>query len=119
MLNQAAFAYSHVVESAAALACAAAIVGSTFESFWVNPDQPACSESDGPQPEAAAFTLHPAARSRSRSARSAGFCSSAMVRSSFRRHGGVWTGKVSVSCTVETSTGAVTPICWNSRNFST
>src|SRR2546422_1431827 len=48
------------------------------DSFCVNPDQPADSDTDGPQLEVAAFTPQPAARSRSRSALSEGFCCSAM-----------------------------------------
>ena len=118
-MYHALFAYSHLVESADALACAAAIVGLMSDSFCVNPDQPADSDTDGPQLEVAAFTPHPAARSRSRSALSEGFCCSAMPSRSLSRQVGVWTVNVSVSCTVPRSTGADTPICWNSRSFST
>src|SRR5438094_4887142 len=77
-LNHALFAYAHVAESAAALDRAPAMVGLMSDSFCVNPDQAADSATDGPQLEDAAFTPHPAARSRSRSALSEGFCCSAI-----------------------------------------
>src|SRR6266478_8628008 len=113
MFNHAAFSYAHAKESVCALCRIAAIVGLMSDSFCVNPDQPADSDTDGPQLEVAAFTPHPAARSRSRNALSEGFCCSAIPSRSGNRQLGVWTLKVSVSCTVPRSTGADTPICWN------
>ena len=85
----------------------------------VNPAQDADNDSDGPQVAEAAFTPQPAARSRWRSALSAGFCSSAIFSRSPSCQAGVCTAKLSVSCTVATSNGADTPICWNRRSFST
>src|SRR3989441_1553513 len=86
----------------------APMVGLMSDSFCVNPDQPADSDTDGPQLEEAAFTPHPAARSRSRNALSDGFCCSAIPSRSGNRQLGVWTLNVSVSCTVPRSTGADT-----------
>src|SRR5213080_161301 len=103
----------HLVESAKAPARTLAIVGLMSDSFCVKPDQPADSVTDGPQLDDAAFTPHPAACSRSRSALSEGFCCSAIASRSLSRQVGVWTVNVSVSCTVPRSTGADTPICWN------
>src|SRR5207247_11450075 len=97
VFNHAAFSYAHAKESVCALCRIAAIVGLMSDSFCVNPDQPADSDTDGPQLEAAAFTPHPAARSRSRSALSAGFSCSAMPRTSLRRQAGVWTGHAAAS----------------------
>ena len=118
-LSQALFSYSHVVESADAPARALAITGSRLVYRCVNPAQDADNDSDGPQVAEAAFTPQPAARSRWRSALSAGFCSSAIFSRSPSCQAGVCTAKLSVSCTVATSTGADTPICWNRRSFST
>src|SRR3989475_12973020 len=81
----------HLVESAKAPARTLAIVGLMSESFCVNPAQPAERASDGPQLEDAAFTPHPAACSRSRSALSEGFCCSAIASRSLSRQVGVWT----------------------------
>ena len=97
----------------------AASDGLMSDNFWVKPDQPAESDTAGPQLPVAAFTPQPAALSRARSALSAGFCCSASVSSSFNFQVGACTTNVSVSCTLWMSTGAVTPICWNRRSFST
>src|SRR2546430_1442921 len=64
----------HLVESAKAPARTLAIVGLMSDSFCVKPDQPADSVTDGPQLDDAAFTPHPAACSRSRSALSVRYC---------------------------------------------
>src|SRR2546430_1083606 len=90
----------HLVESAKAPARTLAIVGLMSDSFCVKPDQPADSVTDGPQLDDAAFTPHPAACSRSRSALSDGFCCSAIPSRSLNRQVGVWTLNVSVSCAV-------------------
>src|SRR3989442_932163 len=116
--SQAVFSYWHAAMLPAALADSAAIVGLMSESFCVNPDQLADTETLGVYAPVAARTPQRAAPSRARSALSAGFCSSAIVNRSPSRHAGVWTANVSVSCTVATSTGGVTPICWNSSSFS-
>src|SRR5947208_16659642 len=100
----------HLVESAKAPARTLAIVGLMSESFCVNPAQPAERASDGPQLEDAAFTPQPAARSRSRSALSEGFCCSAIASRSLSRQVGDWTGNVTVSCTVPRSTVSDTPL---------
>src|SRR5207247_8836618 len=113
--NQAVFSYWHAAMLAAALADAAAIVGLMSESFCVNPDQLADTETLGVYAPVAARTPQRAAPSRARSALSAGFCCSAIVNRSPSCHAGVWTANVSVSCTVATSTARVTPISWNSR----
>src|SRR2546426_2530127 len=109
--NQAVFSYWHAAMLATALADSAAIVGLMSESFCVNPDQLADTETLGVYAPVAARTPQRAAPSRARSALSEGFWASAIVSRSPSRHAGVWTANVSVSCTVATSTGGVTPIC--------
>src|SRR5881398_331937 len=100
--NQAVFSYWHAAMFAAALADSAAIVGLMSESFCVNPDQLADTETLGVYAPVAARTPQLAAPSRARSALSAGFWASAIVSRSPSCHAGVWTANVSVSCTVAT-----------------
>src|SRR2546429_563729 len=64
VFNQAVFSYWHSAMLAAALACAAAIVGLMSESFCVNPDQLADTETLGVYAPVAARTPQRAAPSR-------------------------------------------------------
>src|SRR5436309_3023967 len=111
VLSQYAFSSAQAESLAVALVSIAASDGLMSDNFWVKPDQPAESDTAGPQLPVAAFTPQPAALSRARSALSAGFCCSAIVSSSFSFQVGACTTNVSVSCTLWMSTGAVNPIC--------
>src|SRR5207247_10619716 len=100
--NQAVFSYWHAAMFAAALADSAAIVGLMSESFCVNPDQLADSDTRRVSAPVAARTPQLAAPSRARSALSAGVWASALVSRSPRCHAGARTAYGPVRCTVAT-----------------
>ena len=85
----------------------------------MNPDQPAENDSDGSQSVLTAVSLATAADCRALSDNRSGLAALASASRSPRSQTSSVMGKVSDSTTTVGSSGAGTPICWNSRSFST